>query len=60
MVMRLVNELTSPITLLEKVWTPVTIEAAISAPGRALDELRDDGKAGADVDVVGAGRYVGS
>jgi hypothetical protein len=55
LVTRLVKEFRSPTTLLEKVWTPPTMEAAKSAPGRA-EEPREEGNDGAAVAVVGAGR----
>ena len=60
LVILLVNVFKSPTTLLENVCTPVTIEAAMSAPGRA-DEPRPDEDGNEVVEaVVGAGRYVGS
>ena len=39
LVTRLVNSLTFPITFEEKVCTPVTTDAAKSAPGRAVELL---------------------
>ena len=43
LVTRLVKSLTLPMTLLEKVCTPVTTEAAKSAPGRAEEPLLETG-----------------
>ena len=56
----LVNVFKSPMTLLEKVCTPVTIEAAISAPGRPEEPRPDEDGNDVVEAVVGAGRYVGS
>ena len=56
----LVNVFKSPMTLLEKVCTPVTIEAAMSAPGRAEEPRPDEDGNDAVGAAVGAVRYVGS
>ncbi len=57
LVTRLVNEFKLPITLLEKVWTPPTTEAAKSAPGNADEDRPPDGMDGViePVVIVGAG-----
>ena len=58
----LVNVLRFPITLPEKLWTPPTTEAAMSAPGRAEVPCGNeaDGRAPPPTAAVDAGCQVGS
>jgi hypothetical protein len=60
LVTRLVKVLRLPITLLEKVCTPVTIEAAMSAPGRVTRPPWLVGAAVRGAEPSEAGRKVGS